>query len=60
MNHHVNYTKIMAVANALSELNSKVVFVGGAVISLYATRPILEIRPTDDIDVIIEILNYNE
>ena len=60
MNHHVNYTRIKAVANALSELNSKVVFVGGAVISLYATRPILEIRPTDDIDVIIEILNYNE
>jgi predicted nucleotidyltransferase len=32
--------------------------VGGATISLYPDRPVLEVRPTDDIDVIIEILNY--
>jgi predicted nucleotidyltransferase len=44
--------------SALNELNEKVVFVGGATISLYADRPVFEIRPTDDIDVIIEILNY--
>ena len=31
---------------------------GGATISLYPDRPVLEVRPTDDIDVIIEILNY--
>jgi len=34
------------------------VFVGGATISLYADKPVMEIRPTDDIDVIIEVLNY--
>jgi predicted nucleotidyltransferase len=32
--------------------------VGGATISLYPDRPVLEVRPTDDIEVIIEILNY--
>ena len=31
---------------------------GGATISLYPDRPVLEVRPTDDIEVIIEILNY--
>lgn len=41
-------------------LNEKVVFVGGATISFYADRPVFETRPTDDIDVIIEILNYYE
>lgn len=60
MNHHTNMVRVKAVANALNELNEKVVFVGGATVSLYAERAVFEIRPTDDIDVIIEILNYNE
>jgi predicted nucleotidyltransferase len=58
MSHHTNIVRIKAVANALNDLNEKVVFVGGATISLYPDRPVLEVRPTDDIDVIIEILNY--
>ena len=58
MSHHTNKVRIKAVANALGELKEKVVFVGGATISLYADRPVFEIRPTDDVDVIIEILNY--
>ncbi|MDB5199248.1 MAG: hypothetical protein JWO92_1211 [Chitinophagaceae bacterium] len=36
------------------------VFVGGAAISLYPDRPVLEVRPTDDVDVIVEILNYKD
>jgi hypothetical protein len=60
MNHHINFVRIKAVASALAEINEKIVFVGGAIISLYATRPVLEIRPTDDIDVIVEILNYKQ
>lgn len=44
----------------LDSLKEKVVFIGGATVSLYANRPVIEIRPTDDIDVIIEILNYRE
>ena len=57
MSHHTNIVRIKAVANALNELKEKVVFVGGATISLYPDSPVLEVRPTDDIDVIIEILN---
>jgi len=58
MDHHTNIVRVKAVANALDSLKEKVVFVGGATVSLYANRPTLEIRPTDDVDVIIEILNY--
>lgn len=58
MSHHVNIVRIKAVANALDTLKEKVVFVGGATISLYPDKPVLEVRPTDDVDVIIEILNY--
>lgn len=60
MSHPINIVRIKAVANALAELNAKVVFVGGATISLYANKPVFEVRPTDDIDIIIEILNYSD
>ena len=60
MSHHINRVRIKAVANALGELKDKVVFVGGATISLYPTHAALEVRPTDDIDVIIEVINYAE
>lgn len=58
MSHHTNIVRIKAVANALTDLKEKVVFVGGATISLYPDRAVFEVRPTDDVDVIIEILNY--
>ncbi|MDX1937108.1 MAG: nucleotidyl transferase AbiEii/AbiGii toxin family protein [Flavihumibacter sp.] len=60
MSHHTNIVRIKAVANALKDLKAKIVFVGGATVSLYPDRPVFEVRPTDDIDVIIEILNYTE
>ncbi len=60
MSDHTNITRIKAVYNALQELRNHVVFVGGATISLYPDRPVLEVRPTDDIDVIIEILSYKQ
>lgn len=59
MNHQTNLGRIKAVANALENLKEKVVFVGGATISLYPDRRVLEVRPTDDVDVIIEIVNYS-
>ena len=58
MNHHDNIVRIKAVHNALGELQDKVVFVGGATISLYPDRQIFEPRPTDDVDIIVEIVNY--
>jgi predicted nucleotidyltransferase len=60
MDHHINIVRIKAVATALDYLNEKVVFVGGATVSFYASRPILELRPTNDVDVIVEILNYKK
>ncbi|MCC6837215.1 MAG: nucleotidyl transferase AbiEii/AbiGii toxin family protein [Bacteroidia bacterium] len=58
MSHHTNIVRIKAVANALGNLKEKVVFVGGATVSLYPDRAVFEVRPTDDVDVIIEMLNY--
>lgn len=60
MSHQDNITRIKAVSNALGPLKDEVVFVGGATISLYPDRKFFETRITDDIDVIIEIINYKE
>lgn len=60
MNHHTNIVRVKAVAHALQHLKEKVVFVGGAAISFYPDRPVIEVRPTDDVDVIVEILNYKD
>jgi len=58
MNQHVNIVRLKVIAIALESLKEKIVFVGGATVSLYANRIVFEIRPTDDVDVIIEILSY--
>jgi hypothetical protein len=42
----------------LQELASKILFVGGATVSLYTDRPFGEIRPTEDVDVLIELIDY--
>lgn len=60
MSHQINLTRIKAVSNALKELNAKVVFVGGSTVSFYSDRPSLEVRPTEDVDLLVEILNYKE
>lgn len=60
MSHLNNITRIKAVSNALGALKDDVVFVGGATISLYADRPIFETRPTDDVDIIVEVVSYSE
>lgn len=60
MSHQENITRIRAIRNALADLNDEVVFVGGATVSLYTDRRTEEVRPTDDIDIVIEILSYSE
>lgn len=60
MSHSINVLRIKVVNNALGALKDKVVFVGGATISLYPDRQVFEVRATDDVDVIIEILNYSD
>jgi predicted nucleotidyltransferase len=55
MSHQTNITRIRAVNNALGDLREEVVFVGGATVSLYADRVAHEVRPTDDVDILLEI-----
>ncbi len=58
MNHNQNIVRIKAVHNALQDLKDQVVFVGGAVVSLYAERESDEVRETDDVDILLEIYSY--
>src|ERR1700733_1784907 len=60
MSYWGNITRIKAVYLALEELGPQVVFVGGATVSLYSTRPETETRPTDDVDIVVGIMHYNE
>ena len=60
-NTRINLKVISKVAKALEELNDRVVYVGGAIVSLYINDPAAEdIRPTKDIDISLEILTLGE
>jgi hypothetical protein len=55
-NQMVNRRATIKVAKALGELNREVVFVGGAMVSLYIDDPAAEdIRPTKDLDLTFQI-----
>lgn len=61
MSHHTNVVRIKGVYHALGELGKQVVFVGGATVSLYADKPEqADVRPTNDVDVLVEIATYGE
>lgn len=60
MSRHVNLLRIKTVVTALQEMGDQVVFVGGATVSFYADREAEEVRPTDDVDILIELLSYKE
>lgn len=60
-NKVINLALVAQVAKGLHELRDKMVFIGGAVISLYTDDPAAEeIRPTADIDMTINLTNYAE
>lgn len=60
-NKVINLALVAQVAHGLQELRNKMVFIGGAVISLYTDDPATEeIRPTADIDMTINLANYAE
>jgi hypothetical protein len=58
MSDRENIARLRAVYTALGDLAKEVVFVGGATVSLYANRPAGDTRPTDDVDILIELLHY--
>ena len=57
----VNKKAVKTIATALGELNAKVVFVGGAVVSLYIDDPSADdVRPTKDVDISLHIVTFSE
>ena len=60
-NKVINLSVVAEVAAALKSLKDKMVFVGGAVISLYTDDPAAdEIRPTSDIDMTLNGLSLGD
>jgi len=60
-NTQINRIATKIIANALGDLNEKVVYVGGSIVSFYIDDPSAEdVRPTKDIDISIEIDSLNE
>jgi len=60
-NKTINIKTVAKVAKALQELRSQMVFVGGAVVSLYTDDPAAdEIRPTGDLDVAVQLEGFSE
>ena len=52
-----NIEMLMEVAKGLGPLCEKVVFVGGSTVGLYLSDPAAsKIRPTDDVDCVIELV----
>lgn len=58
MRDNTNIIRIKAVYTALEELADQFIFIGGATVSLYADRPAGDVRPTDDVDILVEIMDY--
>ncbi|MBC7776262.1 MAG: nucleotidyl transferase AbiEii/AbiGii toxin family protein [Phycisphaerae bacterium] len=55
-NTQINRLATRKIAQALGELNEQVVYVGGAVVSLYIDDPSADdVRPTKDVDISLEI-----
>lgn len=58
-NTFINREATKKVAKALGDLNEQVVYVGGAMVSLYIDDPAAEdIRPTKDIDLTFQVTSY--
>lgn len=61
VNNRVNITVVAEIARALKELKDQMVFVGGAVLSLYVDDPAAEeIRFTADVDLTIHLVSFSE
>jgi len=55
-NSSMNIDALIKVSKTLGELKDRLVYVGGAVVGLYATDPAAdEVRPTKDVDIVVEI-----
>ncbi len=60
-NKYINLEILFQVAKGLDELIDQVIFVGGAVVSLYADSEFSNlVRPTSDIDMAVDLAKYSE
>ena len=60
-NRTINLGVVAEIANALGDLNKSVVFVGGAVVSVYTDDDAAdEVRPTQDIDLTLKLFDINQ
>ena len=60
-NKTINFGVVKRVSEALGEMNERVAYVGGAVVSLYADDPAAEdVRPTKDVDITLQIVSFRE
>lgn len=60
-NRIINIATVVEIATALKELKDQMIFIGGAVVSLYADdASSSEIRQTTDVDLTINLLNYTD
>lgn len=60
-NQTINLKIVEKVATRLGEINNDVMYVGGAVVSLYVTDEGAELpRPTKDIDISVQISTYTQ
>lgn len=60
-NQTINLNIVERIAKQLGDLNDHVVYVGGAIVSLYVTDEAVEQpRPTTDIDISVQISTYAE
>lgn len=60
-NRVINIAVIAEIATALQPIKEEIVFVGGAVVSLYTDDPAAdEIRPTQDVDMTLNVVNFGK
>ena len=60
-NQAINLKVVEKVASRLEEINSDVIYVGGAVVSLYVTDEGAEqARPTMDVDISVQVSTYSQ
>jgi len=60
-NRTINLGVVAEIANALGDLNESIVFVGGAVVSVYSDDDAAdEVRPTQDIDLTLKLFDINQ
>ncbi|MEQ9374038.1 MAG: hypothetical protein RIG68_02585 [Imperialibacter sp.] len=60
-NTQINRIATSQVAQALGDLNEQVIYVGGAVVSLYVDDPAADdVRPTKDVDITFEIVTIGQ